>query len=548
METTNNIGKRAAIYCRVSTTEQLDGYSIDEQQELVLEMCRNNGYEVIDIYSDRGISAKNIDGRPELKRLLRDASNSKFDIVISWKISRISRNLRDLLNIIEDLERYSVRIKFISDDVDTTTPAGRLQLQLLGMVSEFERENISANVRMGMNARAKDGLWCGGKVMGYDSIKIDENGKSIRILKVNENEADTVRTIFDLYVSGKGYKAIVSQINAMGLRTKKKTQFSVGTVRTILMNPVYIGKIRFGVNQGWSKNRRRNKNPNPIIAEGRHDAIITQETWDKVQSIMKVRGGKRARVYDDYFPLTGILRCPECGAGMVISRVPGAGGIKIPKYSCGAWKNKGTSVCHNNSIKAEDANAYVFDKIKELLSNDRVIRNVVKKINKENIDKEVPYRKTYDKVVKDLNTMEGKKRKLFEAFEEDLINKSEFMERKEQQNSEIRQLEEQKHLCLEVIDQCGGEQISYEEVKEILAGASGIFNNGNRDEVKLLLHMMIDKITIGHSRQIDTIHIKLNDDLIDYLGNSGGASDEDASLFKFEDHVQHRNINIKFAM
>ena len=152
--------------------------------------------------------------------------------------------------------------------------------------------------------------------------------------------------------------------------------FAVSTVKEILQNPVYIGKIRYNVRQDWSKKRRNNINANPILSDGIHEPIIDVETWNKVQVILKERSKKHNKVYDCEFPLTGILRCPVCGAGITISRSTAKrkdGARRINEYySCGNWKNKGTAVCNSNSIRVELADEYVLNKIMELINDETI--------------------------------------------------------------------------------------------------------------------------------------------------------------------------------
>ncbi len=130
-------------------------------------------------------------------------------------------------------------------------------------------------------------------------------------LKVVDTEAETIRLIFEMYASGKGYKAIVGYLNKAGRKTKWGNQFSVAQIKPILTNPVYIGKVRYDVRRNWNEKRRNNINPNPIIAAGKHDAIISDELWEQVQFMLSQKQGKPSRIYDGEYPLTGILRCPE---------------------------------------------------------------------------------------------------------------------------------------------------------------------------------------------------------------------------------------------
>lgn len=524
--------KIIAIYCRVSTDEQAEfGYSIDEQKRLLEEWCKANDYIIYKCYSDRGISGKNIKDRPALKELLSDAKAGKFDMVISWKINRVSRKLEDILKIVNILEKNNITFKSYSEPFETDTPAGRMQFQMMALIGEFERGTIAQNVKMGMIAKAKTGNWCGGRVLGYDLVpnnSPEEEKKGKNKLEINKKEAEIVRFIFNEYSKGKGYKAITNQINKLGYKTKKGNNFSVGSIRDILTNPVYIGEIRYNVRQNWSEKRRRNINPNPIRVKGKHEAIIDRELWDKVQLILESKKGKPSRIYDGEYPLTGILRCPKCGAGMVISRTTNtlADGSKkrIAYYCCGNWKNKGTSVCNSNTIRVDKANEYVFKKIEELVSNEAMIKAVVKNINKERKDKVKPAKRLLSDIDKELEKLDKRKRKIFEAYEDDILTKEEFQIRKDELNEKIRILEEEKKPLLNTISEDVSEEIPYEFIKDILKNFSKVLNSSvSREQQKKLLHMIISEITMNESREIDSIKLNINDNLVDYLVKEGGV-------------------------
>ncbi|ELC8390555.1 recombinase family protein [Clostridium perfringens] len=524
--------KIIAIYCRVSTDEQAEfGYSIDEQKRLLEEWCKANDYIIYKCYSDRGISGKNIKDRPALKELLSDAKAGKFDMVISWKINRVSRKLEDVLKIVNLLEKNNITFKSYSEPFETDTPAGRMQFQMMALIGEFERGTIAQNVKMGMIAKAKSGNWCGGRVLGYDLVpnnSPEEEKKGKNKLEINEKEAEIVRFIFNEYSKGKGYKAITNQINKLGYKTKKGNNFSVGSIRDILTNPVYIGEIRYNVRQNWSEKRRRNINPNPIRVKGKHEAIIDRELWDKVQLILESKKGKPSRIYDGEYPLTGILRCPKCGAGMVISRTTNtlADGTKkrIAYYCCGNWKNKGTSVCNSNTIRVDKANEYVFKKIEELVSNEAMIKAVVKNINKERKDKVKPAKRLLGDIDKELEKLDKRKRKIFEAYEDDILTKEEFQTRKNELNEKIRTLEEEKKPLLNTISDEVSEEIPYEFIKDILMNFSKILNSSiSREQQKKLLHMIISEITMNESREIDSIKLNINEKLVEYLVKEGGV-------------------------
>ena len=547
---------RVALYTRVSTIEQAEeGYSIDEQNHLLREFCAKHNWQVVHCYSDRGISGKDIKHRPALRELLNDASEKKFDMVLSWKINRISRKLSDVLKIVDHLEKNNVTFKSYSEPFETSTPAGKMQFQMMALIGEFERGTIAQNVKMGMNAKAKAGEWCGGIVLGYDLIPISEEGtkKKRTELIINEKEAQIVRRIFKSFIQGNGYKSITNQLNKEGLKTKKGNSFSVSSVRDILLNPLYVGKIRYNVRQNWAEKRRKNINANPILVDGIHKPIIDETTWSQVQALFESSQGKPARIYDGQYPLTGILKCPECGAGMVIARTVNTlkDGTKrrLVYYACGNWKNKGTSVCHSNTIRVDKANEYVFSRITELISSEKMVKSIVTKLNTDRNDKINPAKKILEQISKDLQQLERRKTKLFDAYEDDIISQEDFRKRNDELNERINTLHIMRNEQEIILNQEKVNEVSYELVKNTLKKFSDIMTiDMSRQKQKRLLHMIISEITINEKREVDSINIKLTDHLINYLKTERGVSASDAPLSPSPDlHIPQRE-DIRFSI
>lgn len=158
---------------------------------------------------------------------------------------------------------------------------------------------------------------------------------------------------------------------------KKGKTFSLNAIKTIVTNPVYAGYIRYNVRKDWNEKRRNNINSNPVIIKGEHDPIISEEVWKVAQNVYESRSSKPNRVHDGEFPLTGIMRCPVCGAGMVIGRTTNKlkDGTKrvLEYYVCGAWKNKGTLVCRSNGVRTEYADSFVLNKLQKLMKSDKLI-------------------------------------------------------------------------------------------------------------------------------------------------------------------------------
>lgn len=519
------MSKRVAIYCRVSTVEQAEeGYSIDEQNLKIREYCEREGHEIYNLYEDRGISGKNITNRPGIKQLLHDATENKFDLVIVWKLNRISRKLLDILNIVELLNKHDIAFRSLTENFETETPSGKLQLNIMGAIGEFERETIAENIKLGLGAKARSGQWCGGVVLGYDIVEIPNEGKKRKNtkLQINEKEASTVRRIFELYSQGYGYKAVVNRINKEGYKTKRNNEFAVATVKEILKNPIYIGKIRYNVRQDWSKKRRNNINQNPIISDGQHEPIIDMETWDKVQVILKERSKKHNKIYDSEFPLTGILKCPVCGSGMTISRSTSKrkDGTKkvLEYYSCGNWKNKGTSVCRSNSIRVEVADEYVINKIMTVINNKSILKKVIDNINKNKSSKLQPTIDELERITNEISKLNSKKNKNIELFEDGILDKDELSTRVKSINDDIDKLKYREQELRQEVQLVEGDPIPFEIVKDIMDKFKEVFlNMSTSQQRKQLIHLLVSQITMNEKREVDSIEIQINDDVITYL-------------------------------
>lgn len=547
------MSKRVAIYCRVSTVEQAEeGYSIDEQNLKIREYCEREGHKIYNLYEDRGISGKNITNRPGIKQLLHDATENKFDLVIVWKLNRISRKLLDILNIVELLNKHNIAFRSLTENFETETPSGKLQLNIMGAIGEFERETIAENVKMGLLARAREGRWNGGVVLGYDLVELPNDGKKRKNtrLEINEKEANTVRRIFELYSQGYGYKAVVNRVNKEGYKTKRNKQFAVSTVKEILQNPVYIGKIRYNVRQDWGKKRRNNINANPILSDGQHEPIIDMQTWNKVQVILKERSKKHNKVYDSEFPLTGILKCPVCGAGMTISRSTSRrkDGTKkvLEYYSCGNWKNKGTAVCNSNSIRVEVADEYVLNKIMNLINDKVILRKVVDNINRNKSTKIKPILEELNSLTKEIDKLNIKKNKNIELFEDGILDKTELSTRVKSINDDIEKLKYREQELRQEVQLAEGEPVPFELINDVMKKFKEVFiNMSTSQQRKQLIHLLVSQITMNEKREIDSIEIQINDDVITYLMKDELSKLNGNSSFLYLLGMNHINLNIE---
>ena len=252
--------------------------------------------------------------RPELQRMLKDAKEGKLDCVMIYKTSRLARNTSDLLTIVEGLHKQNVEFFSLSENMKFDSNSGKLLLQILASFSEFERNNIAEGAFMGQLRRSQEGYYQGNLPLAYDKIPDSKHE-----LMINQHEANIVKYIFESYAKGHGYRKIANALNHKGYVTKKGNPFSISAVTYILSNPFYIGKIQFAKYKDWNDKRRKGLNDKPVIAEGKHTPIISQDLWDKVQA-RKKQVSKKPQVHGKGTNLlTGIIFCEKCGAAYAAS-------------------------------------------------------------------------------------------------------------------------------------------------------------------------------------------------------------------------------------
>ena len=258
---------RVAIYLRVSTTEQAEeGYSIAAQRDRLKAYIVSQGWELSEIYEDAGFSGGNLN-RPAFLKLREDLRKKNFDLILVYKLDRLSRNMRDLSNLVHEMDESGVYFKSATEPFDTTTPAGKLIFNMLGSVAEFERGMIAERVKMGMLQKAKEG----NGILGFNhpyGYRYEEGG-----LQVEDREAMVVKRIYDEYLKGHSLQDIATGMNMKDIKTKNLKAWTRQTVLNVLTNPLYAGYHR------WSL----------FYWKGKHAPIVDQEKWNAAQRLRQLR-------------------------------------------------------------------------------------------------------------------------------------------------------------------------------------------------------------------------------------------------------------------
>ena len=352
---------RCAIYTRKSSEEglEMEFNSLDAQREsceaYVASQKAEGWLPVPDHYDDGGFSGGNLE-RPALKRLLADIESGLVDVVVVYKIDRLSRSLMDFAKLVEVFDRNSVTFVSVTQSFNTTTSMGRLTLNILLSFAQFEREVIGERIRDKFAASRRKGMWMGGvPPLGYDVVA--------RKLVVNAPEADLVRHIFERFLKVGSATLLVKELNAAGHRTKSWTTQD-GKVREgvpltknflykLLDNRVYLGEA---VHKGEAH-------------AGEHPAIIDRAVWDKVQAV-KTDNAPRKRAAATRAttpaPLKGLVTCAHCGRAMTPTHTRKKGRL-YRYYTCMKAINAGHDSCPVRSVAAGEIEAAVVGQVRALL-------------------------------------------------------------------------------------------------------------------------------------------------------------------------------------
>ena len=470
----------AAIYVRVSTLEQAkSGYSVPAQKQRLQAFCESQGWDIAGLYADEGVSAKDTN-RPELQRMLNDIESGHIDVVVVYKLDRLTRSVMDLYKLLEAFEQHDCKFRSITEVYDTTTAMGRMFITLVASFAQFERENLGERVQLGMLEKARQGKWTSvHEPFGY---RLDKKEYKLYIV---EEEAIIVRKIFNLYRTT-GMKSIAGILNRNNMLTRKGNRWSDNTIMKTLRNPVYCGYLE------WSGETHK----------AYHEPIISEEQFEETQQITKERTTAPPRSISSNYIFSQTLRCHSCGKSLVGNPTTykhKGKSIRYFNYRCREKIRDNCKGCRNVSeIKLESAFVDYLSRIDYSDIYDEVVNE---KPNDDNKAMVMSLESTLDKI-------ESRKKKWQYAWSEDVITFDDFKKRMdEEKEKEARIKSELENYASEEPEERIDKKVIIEALKDIRKN----WENLERHEKKQLVMSTIKQIHyehIGYDIKINRVDFK----------------------------------------
>ena len=345
----DNERKVAGVYIRVSTEDQArEGFSLGEQEEKLLQLCKFKELEVYKVYKDAGISAKDMEHRPQFQEMLKDMKEGKLNYIVAYKLDRITRSVRDLEELISVLEQYNCFLLCDRDDVNTSTANGRFFVRMLTVLSQLEIEIVSERTKFGLNGAIKSGHIPGQRPFGYKSA--DD-----KRMVIDNATRPYVEKIFDMYLEGKSFQQIANYFKENNIYSKKKWKDT--TIQKIIDNKIYMGDYE------QYKRIGKQENLEPIVYMNVVEPIISRAKWEECQR-QKERN-QRTYTRDRVYTFFQRLKCPNCSR---IMKCKGSGGTKrkYMYYTC--------EHCRIN-FNEDHVECLLRDFIYDLLEYDMAVKN-----------------------------------------------------------------------------------------------------------------------------------------------------------------------------
>jgi len=444
-------------YVRVSTDNQLENYSIEEQTERIKAYCLAKGWVLLHIYTDGGYSGGNTN-RPALQKMLAEVKKGDADAVVVYKLDRLSRSQKDTLTLIEDsFLSYNTDFISINENFDTSTPFGRAMIGILSVFAQLEKDQITERFTMGRIGRSKAGYFHGGgnAPTGYDY----RDG----LLTVNEYEAIQVRELFELFISGKS-------INYIQQYFEKKyiTKWSNAKLLSVLRNSIYIGEVHF----------RGESYP------GRHQPLIDADTFFEANRILKSSEREAKKTTPQKTPfragclLSSLVFCARCGARYSSNH----GYYKCYSRAKSNRKFIKDPNCRNDNWKIEDLNKVVITQIDGMMLQSDILDYVLGE------NKEISPPVDVNSIQKRLDEIDRQESKLLDLYQLGTVPLETINARLKALSEE--KLELRKELSKEKEPNAG------ERFLDAVEAYRNGFQYGGMDEQRMLLSSIVERVVV----------------------------------------------------
>ena len=355
--------KRCAIYTRKSHEEGLEQEfnSLDAQRlsaENYIRSQQFNGWRLIEKrYDDGGFSGGNTE-RPALKELLADIKAGKIDVVVVYKIDRLSRSLIDFAELQTTFEKYNTSFVAVTQQIDTSGSTGRMMLNILMTFAQYEREIIAERIRDKMSATRRQGKYIGGvSPFGYKA----EN----KHLQIQPEEAKAVKQVFRRYLETQSPKLIAQELNAEKMTTRQGKEWRISHIYRMLNARIYTGDIAY----------------KGEVFKGEHEAIITREVWNEAQELLAENCPAKGKHRDHNGTLSllkGIIRCGHCGGAMLPNHTTFRDGRHYYYYLCSQDLKRSKYQCPVHRIPGGDIEKLVMDEVAAIFKSEQFIEMLAK--------------------------------------------------------------------------------------------------------------------------------------------------------------------------
>ena len=509
------------IYTRVSTTMQIDGYSLDAQKGRMKAYADFNKYQIVGEYEDAGKSGKSIEGRASFCRMMEDIKSGKDGVayVLVFKLSRFGRNAADVLSTLQVMQDFGVNLICVEDGIDSSKDAGKLMISVLSAVAEIERENIRVQTMEGRIQKAREGRWNGGFApYGYRLVD--------GVLQINEDESPAIRTIFEQYVNtDTGANGLSKYLETHGFQKLARQNgtsplFSATLIRAILKNPVYCGKIAFGRRKLEKIHGTRNEyhqvpQENYLLVDGLHEGIVSEELWNAAQVKLLAQSKRyepvnRSKTEQAHL-LSALIKCPICGAGMYSNKCTkrkkdGTPYKSFSYYSCKHRKmQRGQKCDFNKQIQEEVLDNAVVEVIIKLVSNPKFAAMMQEKINSKVDTTSIEQEIAAEKMLRQYYSVKSKITEEIDALDPDerhyIIRKSDLDERLYRMYDKIEEAENNLMDARAKKQAIEADKITGDNIYKVLICFEKLYNVMNPLERKKLMEHLISEIQIYPERQ-----------------------------------------------